>query len=199
MSENNAEESSKEVDDTKLSPQEPKTAGKRGRPKLEAPAVEHPIEYNSWKPEKRHSWDQMYTNPNAFYFRNRPPGEKLIKGPWSEEAKMFFIEQLRKTDKIGRDWGEFARDIPGRVGYQCKAFFVKLVTSGELEKLAPDIKIPDNIKIGSGVYKTSKRLNPTRLEDSPQKIYLKVPPLPESKINSDAVRESILKNADLYY
>ena len=192
MNENNEEESPQELDDNQTLSQETVSEEHEVSSSSEKQVVVHPPEYDTWLPAKKQSWDQMYTNPNAFYFRHRPPGEEIIKGPWSEDEKKLFIEKLRKTPKIGKDWGDFARDIPGRVGYQCRSYFHKLVESGELQKIAPEIQIEIPTK-------KDLRKNIPKLEDAPQKIYLKVPEQQESKINSEDVKESLLKNADLFY
>ncbi|EAX96244.1 Myb-like DNA-binding domain containing protein [Trichomonas vaginalis G3] len=99
-----------------------------------------PAEYDSWTPCKKQSWDQLQTNPNGFFYRHVLPNEKRKNGPWSEEEKQLFIEALRKQPAENTHWGLFARNIPGRVGYQCNAFYKKLIASGELQEIAPDIK-----------------------------------------------------------
>lgn len=100
-----------------------------------------PADYDSWTDCKKQSWDQLQVNPNAFFYRHVLPNEKRKNGPWSEEEKMLFIAALRKQPVENTHWGLFARNIPGRVGYQCNAFYKKLVASGELQQLAPDINI----------------------------------------------------------
>jgi len=34
---------------------------------------------------------------------------------------------------VASSWGDFARGIPGRVGYQCASFYKKLVQEGVIE------------------------------------------------------------------
>lgn len=102
-----------------------------------------PADYDTWMPCKKQSWDQLQTNPNGFFYRHVLPGETKKNGPWSENEKKLFIEHLRKEPVGNTHWGLFARNIPGRVGYQCNAFYKKLILSGELQALAPDIPIPE--------------------------------------------------------
>ena len=101
-----------------------------------------PPDYDSWMPCKKQAWDQMEENPNGFFYRHVLPGEVKKNGPWSAEEKKLFIETLRKEPLGNTHWGLFARNIPGRVGYQCNAFFKKLIATGELQELAPDVPIP---------------------------------------------------------
>lgn len=107
------------------------------------PQFPKPDDYDKWTPCKKQSWDQLQNNPNGFFYRHVLPGEEKRNGPWSEEEKLKFIEVLKQEPIESTHWGLLARKIPGRVGYQCNAFFKKLVASGELQRLAPDIKIPE--------------------------------------------------------
>lgn len=99
-------------------------------------------EYESWSPVKKQLWDERREKPNNFFYKNKLPGERIIKGHWSDAEKAFFVKKLRETDLVNIKWGLFSRDIPGRVGCQCRAFFRKLYETGELRTLAPDLVIP---------------------------------------------------------
>lgn len=110
-----------------------------------------PADYDSWTQCKKDSWDQMEANPNGFFYRHVLPNETRKNGSWSDEEKKLFVEALRKTPKINSHWGLFARNIPGRVGYQCHHLYLRMVDSGELKKLAPDLDLPPQ-----RIYDTSK-------------------------------------------
>ena len=113
---------------------------------VKAPALieyPRPADYDTWKPCKQQAWDQISTNPNAFFYRHVLPNEERKNGPWSHEETLLFIETLRKFPAGNTPWGLFARNIPGRVGYQCNSYYRKLIASGELQRLAPDIPIPE--------------------------------------------------------
>ena len=101
-----------------------------------------PADYDTWMPCKKQAWDQIQTNPNAFFYRHVLPNEEKKNGPWSHEETLLFIDALRKQPVGNTHWGLFARNIPGRVGYQCNAYYKKLIASGDLQRLAPDIPIP---------------------------------------------------------
>jgi transposase len=75
--------------------------------------------------------------PNAYFYRNKPPGQDRRVGPWDDEEKQLFLKLLAdRADnppaKVG-DWGLFSLDVPGRIGYQCATFFRHLVMLGELK------------------------------------------------------------------
>ncbi|OHT06456.1 Myb-like DNA-binding domain containing protein [Tritrichomonas foetus] len=96
-----------------------------------------PPGFNEWAECKKQAWLQLDVNPNAFFYRHVLPGEERKNGPWSEEEKQLFIKTLKTHPPSQGHWGLFARNIPGRVGYQCNAFFKKLVASGEVEGVPP--------------------------------------------------------------
>jgi hypothetical protein len=74
---------------------------------------------------------------NAYLYRHRLPGEQHRFGVWTAEEKELFTRRLAElggTDEaFGGDWGLFSRGIPGRVGYQCSAFYRNLVKKGEIQ------------------------------------------------------------------
>lgn len=77
-----------------------------------------------WSEVKNKAWKQRKRNPNAFYYRFNEPGEENKVGPWSEEEKkLFFIRLEEMGGSASRNWGIFSKAIPGRVGYQCAAFY----------------------------------------------------------------------------
>lgn len=97
-----------------------------------------PPGFDTWAPCKQQSWMSLKDNPNAFFYRHVLPGTKQKNGPWSEDEKQLFLKTLKEypVQSNGR-WGLFARLIPGRVGYQCNAFFKKLLAAGEIPGMEP--------------------------------------------------------------
>ncbi|OHT13840.1 hypothetical protein TRFO_43238 [Tritrichomonas foetus] len=91
-----------------------------------------PPGFESWAECKKQAWHQLDVNPNGFFYRHLLPGEKKKNGPWTETEKQLFIKAIREHPPSSGHWGLFSRHIPGRVGYQCNAFYKKLVASGEI-------------------------------------------------------------------
>ena len=114
----------------------------------EIKSIEIPIpeDFESWTPCKKESWNQMKANPNAFFYRHVLPGEQKKNGPWSKEEKELFFKAVSETNGDISHWGLFARNIPGRVGYQCNAFYKKILPTGELQEKFPNIKFPQILK-----------------------------------------------------
>lgn len=171
------------------------------------PDYPRPPDYDSWIPAKKSSWDQLHVNPSAFFYRHRLPDEEKRNGPWSEEEKMFFIQKLREKPALLKDWGGFARSIPGRVGYQCNAFFRKLVATGEIQRLAPDIVIPASViaNVTEKEPKTHKKkvdaiASDAKLEEESENnvVLPKLIPSLTKEIPPES-KESILKNAKLFF
>lgn len=96
-----------------------------------------PEGFQSWAACKKQAWLQIDVNPNAFFYRHVLPGEERKNGPWSQEEKELFLKNIKKHPPESGHWGLFARNIPGRVGYQCNAYFKKLVAAGEIEGYEP--------------------------------------------------------------
>lgn len=96
-----------------------------------------------WSAAKRQAYESIETNPNAFYYRHVAPGQKKKTGPWDDDEKELFLKAMKMHPPSQGRWGLFAQYIPGRVGYQCRNFYHRLLKSGELEEL-PDtpVKIP---------------------------------------------------------
>lgn len=69
----------------------------------------------------------MYSNPNAFFYRNRPPGEEPMFGPWTEEEEISFHDRLQLFKAFGiaeKHWGIFAA-TQKRFGYTCASHYKK--------------------------------------------------------------------------
>lgn len=96
-----------------------------------------PPGFQDWAQCKKQAWLQIDVNPNAFFYRHVLPGEERKNGPWSDDEKVLFLKNLKEHPPESGHWGLFARNIPGRVGYQCNAYFKKLVAAGEIEGYAP--------------------------------------------------------------
>jgi hypothetical protein len=96
--------------------------------------TEKPVDFDAWTQCKRDAWSQLSSNPNAFFYRHVLPGEARRNGPWSAEEQAHFIEQLELHPPNSAHWGLFARHIPGRVGYQCSAFYKRLIATGVLNE-----------------------------------------------------------------
>lgn len=94
-----------------------------------------PPGFDKWAPCKQQAWLALDVNPNAFFYRHVLPNETRRNGPWSDDEKELFIKMLKEhpPEQNGMRWGLFARYIPGRVGYQCNAFYKKLIIAGEVE------------------------------------------------------------------
>ena len=130
---------------------------KRG-PKIE---IEDPNELNSWSEAKRTAWTAIKTNPNAFFYRHVAPGVEKRNGAWTKEEKELFMKAMEVHPPSTGKWGLFAQLIPGRVGYQCRNFYHRLIQTkeivplpGELEKLRRKKHITEKPK---KTPKTSKK------------------------------------------
>jgi hypothetical protein len=100
----------------------------------------------SWSPIRRDSFTQIVNNPNAFFYRNRPPGDPQKYGPFTKEEEAQFLERLAYfREDLGVNaglWGLFAVPIRGRLGYQCSNFYRLLVNEGRVQDNNYDI-LPD--------------------------------------------------------
>lgn len=94
-------------------------------------------EWDSWSNIRRKSYYNIETNPNTFYYRNRPPGEKQKIGGFDSNEKKQFLERLKYfQEELGitdGKWGNFAVPLVGRVGYQCSNFYRKLVEENQIQ------------------------------------------------------------------
>jgi len=90
----------------------------------------------TWSVAKKQSYQQMFANPNSFFYRNRPPGESQKIGPFSQQEEKLFVERLNYfREKLGIHdgmWGYFAVGIPGRLGYQCSSYYRMLLQEKKL-------------------------------------------------------------------
>lgn len=93
-----------------------------------------------WSEAKRQSWAAINTNPNAFFYRHCAPGEQKRNGAWDPYEKKLFLETMKVHPPSQGRWGLFAQHIPGRVGYQCRNYYHRLLESGEIKALPEEIE-----------------------------------------------------------
>ncbi|KAI9319034.1 hypothetical protein BX666DRAFT_2018292 [Dichotomocladium elegans] len=87
--------------------------------------------FEGWSQARIRAYQMIDENPNSYYYRFNAPGEVQRKGQWSDHEKKLFIQRLSQVGATGQ-WGIFAMEIPGRVGYQCSTFYRFLVETGEV-------------------------------------------------------------------
>ncbi|KNC48070.1 uncharacterized protein AMSG_04301 [Thecamonas trahens ATCC 50062] len=115
-----------------------KTAEYRRRLNLDAALAQGNTE--GWSAARVHAYEQIGTNPNAYYYRFNAPGEKQGRGKFSAEEHALFMARLAEVGAAGQ-WGIFAMGIPGRVGYQCANYYRQLIERGIVSD--PDYEIDD--------------------------------------------------------
>lgn len=94
-----------------------------------------PEVWHTWSPIRRESFKKIVENPNAFFYRNRPPGDPQKCGKFSAEEEAQFLERLTYFKTLGITdglWGLFSVPILGRLGYQCSNFYRALVKEGKI-------------------------------------------------------------------
>ena len=92
--------------------------------------------WSSYSPVRRESFNLMLVNPNAFFYRNRPPGDPQRVGAFTAEEERQFLDRLRyfreELQIEDGKWGLFAIPFRGRLGYQCSNFYRLLLESGKV-------------------------------------------------------------------
>ena len=102
---------------------------------IECPPEVNPKEWETWSDVHKQSYMVQKENPNTFFYRNLPPGEKQKNGAWTPEEHRLFLKRLHEIREQGiyeGKWGIFSMKIPGRVGYQCANYYRKLLLSGKV-------------------------------------------------------------------
>ena len=68
-----------------------------------------PAEYASWRKERRAAWDVLPEQPDAYYLKYLPPGERGRECAWSDEEEATFLRMLgeRRFAYEGK-WGLFS-------------------------------------------------------------------------------------------
>ena len=93
--------------------------------------------WSSWSSIRRESFQQIIKNPNAFFYRNRPPGDPQKNGPFSKEEEEQFLNRLNYFRDILQIedglWGLFSVPIKGRLGYQCSNFYRLLIKENKIK------------------------------------------------------------------
>lgn len=86
----------------------------------------------------------MFSNPSAFFYRNRPPGQEPLFGNWSEEEEFAFHDRMLFFQHFGiseKHWGLFAANQK-RFGYSCSSW-AKNMYKPEKYKNRPKPTFPD--------------------------------------------------------
>lgn len=141
-----------------------------------------------WSEAKRQSWAAINTNPNAFYYRHCAPGEKKRNGAWDPHEKKLFLETMKVHPPSQGKWGLFAQHIPGRVGYQCRNYYHRLLESGEVKALPEEIEKMQRSRKKKSGPSTEKHTAPKvklSVEDTEQSPSLILPEEKESSQSED--------------
>lgn len=104
-----------------------------------------------WSTARMRAWNLRHENPNAYYYRFNHPGEVQRNGKWTDEEREAFVSRMHEVGVNGQ-WGIFAKEIYGRVGYQCANFYRQLIENGDIED--PRYSIDES---GKAHYLFSKR------------------------------------------
>lgn len=104
-----------------------------------------------WSTARIRAWNLRHENPNAYYYRFNHPGEVQRNGKWTEEEREVFLARMQEVGVNGQ-WGIFAKEIYGRVGYQCANFYRQMIENAEIED--PRYVIDEN---GKAHFLFSKR------------------------------------------
>lgn len=104
-----------------------------------------------WSTARVRAWNLRHENPNAYYYRFNHPGEVQRNGKWTDEEREMFLSRMQEVGVNGQ-WGIFAKEIYGRVGYQCANFYRQMIENSEIED--PRYTIDEN---GKAHFLFSKR------------------------------------------
>ena len=118
-----------------------------------------------WSAAKKQSWAAIDTNPNAFFYRHCAPGEKKRNGAWDAHEKKLFLETMKVHPPSQGKWGLFAQHIPGRVGYQCRNYYHRLLESGEVKALPEEIEKMQRPRKRKGTAKKEKEKKERRQKE----------------------------------
>lgn len=91
---------------------------------------------DGWSEARKRAFADRERNPNEYYYRFLDPGEIQKKGQFTPEEHKNFLKLVKKWDLPHRDdrnWGQFSREVPGRVGYQCANYYRSLIEDGFIE------------------------------------------------------------------
>lgn len=141
-----------------------------------------PSDFDTWTECKKQAWQHLDDNPNTFFYRHVLPGEKKKNGAWSEDEKVLFLKVLKEHPPIKGHWGLFSRYIPSRVGYQCNAFYKRLVSSGEIEEIVTINKKTNNNTNNNNVINNNSNIN-----NNTQEISIKNTDKPQTNLKKKVV------------
>ena len=147
-----------------------------------------PDEILFWSPAKKSAWEARNINPNAFYYRHCDPGVTKRTGAWDEDEKKMFMKAIKVHPPNQGKWGLFARQIPGRVGYQCRNFYHRLLESGELR--VEDLP-GEQVTIKKRVRKNNKQKIQLKNDDNDSSIDLDSEKVEEEELHE--IEEKIPK------
>ena len=105
-----------------------------------------PDGWDSWSTAKKKSYLVRGENPNTFYYRHVSPGLTQATGKWTAEEHEQFMVGFSEMGPEITQWGVFSKHVPSRVGYQCRAHYVRLVKDGRLPGVAPPNASSDSPK-----------------------------------------------------
>lgn len=106
---------------------------------MDGPAASCVLSYKAWdewSDVRKGAWKRREKNPNVYYYRFKDPGEDIRKGPWTppeHETFLNLMEKVKETDDIA--WGLLSKNMPGRVGYQCRSYYKQLVFKGIIQPI----------------------------------------------------------------
>lgn len=79
--------------------------------------------FEGWSEARIRAYQMIEQNPNSYYYRFNAPGEIQRKGQWDAKEREIFFKRLAELGANGQ-WGIFAMEIPGRVGYQVSLYYL---------------------------------------------------------------------------
>ncbi|OZJ05144.1 hypothetical protein BZG36_01392 [Bifiguratus adelaidae] len=90
-----------------------------------------------WSEARLKAWSLRHVNAEAFYYRFVDIDEYQSNGKFSKKDHDAFMARLQEFEKngwtIGASWGIFSMGVPHRAGYQCSAYYRKLIQGGKLK------------------------------------------------------------------
>ncbi|KAG0220446.1 hypothetical protein BGX31_011043, partial [Mortierella sp. GBA43] len=91
----------------------------------------------SWSEVRIRTWEQKRSHTEAFYYRFVDPTEGQQNGPWDPESVKQFMERLKEWQdrgiRIGTSWGVFSMHVMHKAGYQCSAYYRRLLETKKLK------------------------------------------------------------------
>ncbi|KAJ2963951.1 hypothetical protein NQZ79_g1115 [Umbelopsis isabellina] len=119
----------------------------------------------TWSPARIHAWEIRRLNPEAFYYRFVDPAQGQNNGSFTKVDHENFMKRMEvwkeKGYRVGASWGIFSMGIPHRAGYQCSAYYRKLIQSKKIQDDAyamvdGKLKMVDKSRTNAGEVATSE-------------------------------------------